>query len=165
MDDILKSTAKLFDQVTVEPDGKWSRISDGGPAASGIGRNDEKTSSDDEDLVEIKDLSRPSMIKNEGVSGFSAMKTPPMSSREQSSSSVAPSTAGTKRPIGQVVDLTLSSDEEEELQRTRKKTTIQTAPTSSSGYHSLQPSRPVGFGSLPVNPLPRVNFPGYPNPP
>lgn len=53
------------------------------------------------------------------------MRTPPISSREQSTSSAAPpNQSSNKRSVGQVVDLTLSSDEDDEPPRPAKRLLI-----------------------------------------
>lgn len=82
-----------------------------------------RTSSDgEEDLVEIRDLPRLASVKTEASREPGLMRTPPISSREQSTSSapLLPSSSN-KRSAGQVVDLTLSSDEDDDPPRGPKR--------------------------------------------
>lgn len=112
VDDILKSTPRSVDQVTIEPNGKWSQTS-----ASNLAPQEphERASSSDgeDDLIEIRDPPQLASVKREATTEGSILRTPPVSSREQSttSSGIQPAT-GNKRSSGAVVDLTLSSDEE-----------------------------------------------------
>ncbi|KAL9035327.1 MAG: hypothetical protein Q9214_006633 [Letrouitia sp. 1 TL-2023] len=154
--DILKSTPRDVDQVAIEPDGKWSRISERSPTSEGGGF----PNGDDDDLIEIKDMPRVAAVKSEAVSSASPfMRTPPASSREDSTSSTAPSSTGLKRSIGHVVDLTTSSDEEEEPQRPPKRQSLHPALPSSSKADqvasiSMRPRSDLGgMSSLPPKPV------------
>lgn len=126
--DILDKTPKSLDQVTVEPNGKWSTQAltpapsyDAGNGYSHRYGNGAGDFSDD-DLIEVTHDGRPtaSATPNTNGNGNGAMSsltapTPPISnneSREQSAGTVM-SPQGTKRKIIEVVDL-LSSDEDEE---------------------------------------------------
>lgn len=97
MQDILDSTPKDVDSVTVDPDGKWSVTTQRSPSAD-FGPN----SDDDEDIIEIQGLSQATRVNP--------------SSQTPSSSGVREGTAvprsSSKRPISQVIDLTLSDDDE-----------------------------------------------------
>lgn len=121
MDDILRSTPKSVDQVTIEPDGKWSQTSNKVPSPPRTS-NGRASSDGEEDLVEIRDVPRLASVKSEITLEPGLMRTPPISSREPSTSSALPSApiSGSKRSAGQVVDLTLSSDEDEEPPRAAK---------------------------------------------
>ncbi|KAI4140036.1 MAG: hypothetical protein L6R39_005988 [Caloplaca ligustica] len=163
LDDILKATPKFVDQVTIQPDGQWSRIAedDHSPGQS--------SSEDDEDLVEIKDPPRVAAVKNEVANGSGYMRTPPASSREQSSSSVPPPSTGTKRSAGAVIDLT--SDDDEDGQRSSKRPAIPTYP-SNRAYHRSESVTPgtgdsAPFRSYITHPLSKSNLihGGYPRPP
>ena len=114
-----------MDQVTIEPNGKWSQTFGRDTAPRDSTRH--PSSDDEEELVEIRDMPRLASVKNEAQREPGMMRTPPISSREQSTSS-APSS--NKRPAGQVVDLTLSSDEDDEPPRGPKR---QVTHKSSSG--------------------------------
>ena len=163
MNDILMNTARSVEQVTVEPDGRWSRISQtDAPSNQGGARS----SSDDEDLVEIQDLPRVAAVKNEAtLSSASMTRTPPYPSREQSEASIPSRPTTGKRPHGQTIDLTISSDEDEEPIRPPKR---QSTQNSLNGHPSLRsvplsgietpPSRgPNGYSfTLPRPTLPRT---------
>ncbi|CAF9906400.1 SUMO ligase siz1 [Imshaugia aleurites] len=117
--DILKSTLKSVDQVTIEPNGTWSQTAGG---ALSPRTSNERTSSDgEEDLVEIRDLPRLASVKTEVSREPGLMRTPPISSREQSTSSAPQPPSSNKRSAGQVVDLTLSSDEDDDPPRGPKR--------------------------------------------
>ncbi|KAL8737941.1 MAG: hypothetical protein Q9181_001204 [Wetmoreana brouardii] len=162
---ILMSTPKSVDQVTVEPDGKWSQIAE----AETLHKGGQDSSDDDEDLVEIKDPPRLAAVKNETINGRSSMMTPPTSSREQSSSSVH---AAAKRSMSAVIDLT-SDDDEEETRRSSKRPAMPTypvTPTYSSSSENSHPQLDRGstlFGSYPINPVHKSNYAqrGYAHPP
>lgn len=120
---ILDSTPKSADQVTIEPNGHWLQTSGNDPSPPRTS-NGRASSDDDDDLVEINDMPRVASVKTEVTREPGLMQTPPISStsREQSSSSAPPPHPLTnKRPASQVVDLTLSSDEDEEPPRAAKR--------------------------------------------
>ena len=137
VDDILKSTPKSVDQVTIEPDGKWFHTSGGAPSPR---RTNGRNSSDGEDdLVEIRDMPRLASVKTEFTRELGLMRTPPISSREQSTSSAAPlSQSSNKRSVGQVVDLTLSSDEDDEPPRPAKRPLIHKSSSSIPKFPGLE---------------------------
>lgn len=111
INDILRKTRASVDQVIIEPNGEFHTTD----ANASPKRNGEQTSSEeDDDLLEIRTMPRIAAVKGE-ISAIS--KTPPESSREHS---VMTSNSG-KRAIGQVIDLTFSSDEEEEPPRAPKR--------------------------------------------
>ena len=127
--DILKLTPKSVDQVTIEPDGTWSQTGGCPPSPK---TSKARTNSDaEEDLVEIRDLPRLASVKTEVSREPGLMRTPPISSREQSTSSAPLPPASNKRSAGQVVDLTLSSDEDDDPPRGPKRQ--QLVHKSSSG--------------------------------
>ena len=131
--DILKSTPKSVDQVTIEPNGTWSQTAGGAPSPR---TSNGRTSSDgEEDLVEIRDLPRLASVKTEVSREPGLMRTPPISSREHSTSSAPLPPPSNKRSAGQVVDLTLSSDEDDDPPRGPKRQ--QLVHKSSSGFGKL----------------------------
>ena len=167
VDDILKSTPKSIDQVVIEPDGKWAQTTGSAPSPP---RTNGRTSSDGEDdLVEIQDMPRLAPVKKEVTNEPGLMRTPPISSREQSfSSAAAPIPASSKRSSGPIVDLTLSSDEEDEPPRPAKR---QMTHRPSSGLPRLSsidsiPIRPNGV-EMPRNPFAPPSYVAkeYRNPP
>ena len=131
--DILKSTPKSVDQITIEPNGTWSQATGGAPSPR---TSNGRTSSDgEEDLVEIRDLPRLASVKTEVSREPPLMRTPSMSSREQSTSTAILPLSSNKRSAGQIVDLTLSSDEDDDPPRGPKRQ--QLIHKSSSGLVRL----------------------------
>ena len=143
VDDILKSTSREVDQVTVEPNGVWRKISEeDDPSQS---RGGQASDSDDGDLVEIKDMPRMVAVKAEGFPAGGSpmmMRTPPMSSREPSASAGKPST-NHKRPAPEVIDL---SSDEDAPPRAPKRQATNSQPNGIPPY-SPEPSRPTYPGS------------------
>ena len=121
VDDILKSTPKSVDQVTIEPNGNWSQTS--GTNVTPRQSNGRAQSNDsDDDLIEIQDPPQIANVKREATAEGNFLRTPPITSREQSNSSgVLPPTGSNKRSSEVIVDLTLSSDEDEEPVRPAKR--------------------------------------------
>lgn len=126
--EILEKTLSSTDQVTIEPDGKWSQTSEL-DTQPGYGHN-QTYSGDDDELVEIKDVPRIAAAKNKGASYASP-------AREQQASTPSVSSTGSKRSINQVIDLTFSSDENDEPPRTPKR---QLVASSSNGFPSFPSS-------------------------
>ncbi|KAI9714852.1 MAG: SUMO ligase siz1 [Bogoriella megaspora] len=130
--DILQSTSS--DQVTIEPNGSWSS----GDNLSGPGTNgsfeDDDSDEDNDDLVDITE-SRVNQIKKEeptSANPFSVTaRTPPLTSRETSS---APQTNSNKRKRSEVIDLTLSDEDDD------------SPPIRPAKRHA------PGVGSTPANP-------------
>ncbi|TKA31558.1 hypothetical protein B0A54_15691 [Friedmanniomyces endolithicus] len=129
-EDILNRTPKSVEKVDVEPDGKWKVIREEEEQQSNGTTNKLRASYDDDfddDLVEVPDLTyRPNntlqrewqpppatLLPPFGALPY-AVHTPLPSSREQSfAQSVASSArAGSKRPSGAVIDLTVSDDDD-----------------------------------------------------
>ena len=111
--DILAHTSA--DQVTIEPNGKWSH-GDKSAAQSTNGQNQQDDDSDD-DLIDITDM-RINQVKKEEpllATPFSRMtaQTPPSTSREASS---APHSQTNKRKRQEVIDLTLSDEDDDDDQ-------------------------------------------------
>lgn len=149
--DILKSTPKSVDQVTIEPNGTWSQTAGGAPSPR---TSNGRTSSDgEEELVEIRDLPRFTSVKAEVFREPGLMRTPPISSREQSTSSAPMPSSSNKRNAGQVVDLTISSDEDDDPPRAPKRQ--QLVHKSSSGLARIPGLENVSLranGSMPRHP-------------
>lgn len=135
VDDILKSTPRAVDQVMIEPNGKWSHISQAvaPPRVDGT-----RSSSDDDDLIEIRDVPRLSAVKSEATQMPASMaRTPPHSSREQTSNLAAPLSGSGKRSIGQVIDLTFSDDDDDdEPPRAPKRQVVQHSTGGLTTFHA-----------------------------
>ena len=141
VNDILKSTPKFIEQVIIEPNGSWRQVSPTDGLSHQRSNRGAQSSEDDDDLIEIQDMPRVAAVKDEVPSTFASMtRTPPYSSRESSSS---------KRPIGQVIDLTLGESDEEQAPKGTKR--LHTSYTEMS--NSPHPS--TISGSYPDASLPR----------
>jgi len=114
VNDILNLTPKGVEAVTVEPNGTWHIQSQGENTGGRTSNPTPSDDGDDDDLVEISNGSGFQLPKLETLTPLS-VRTPPFSSREESTapSTSRPSTNGNKRPRGDVIDLTLSDDEDD----------------------------------------------------
>ena len=110
--------------MTIEPDGSWSLIRSTSPFDGT--RKTLHGDDDEEDIVEIQGMGPPRRATfPTPVSG-----TPTVSSREPSVPSTAIS-SGSKRPRGAIVDLTLtSSDEEDDPPRDSKRLSFMSRPSN-----------------------------------
>ena len=130
--DIIKSTARDIEQVTVEPNGKWA-IYAVEPATPEHSRP--SASDDDDDIVEISD-NRVLSLKTESTPAASLNQTPPYSSREQSvvSSAARQPSSAPKRPASAVIDLTESDDEDSS--RPNKQPNLGQGPHTALSFNS-----------------------------
>lgn len=119
MRDILEKTPKDLESVTIEPNGRWlikSPQDDHQDTANG-------TALEDDDLVELSEASVAGGRRMETPRTFTpSVRTPASSGRDGSAS--APRGAASfsaKRPAPAVVDLTADSDDEEPVERPRKR--------------------------------------------
>ncbi|OQU99706.1 SAP domain-containing protein [Cladophialophora immunda] len=118
VNDILNLTPKSVEAVNVEPDGKWhiqsehettSRRSNPTPSDDDDGDDDD----DDGDLVEIRNGPSFRLSNLETLTPHS-VKTPPLSSREVSTAPSAAKQSGhSKKRPREVIDLTLSDEEDD----------------------------------------------------
>ncbi|KAK3071772.1 E3 SUMO-protein ligase pli1 [Teratosphaeriaceae sp. CCFEE 6253] len=155
-EDILSRTPKSIEKVDVEPDGEWRMIQEGTEQQADGTTNKPRASYDDDfddDLVEVPDPSNKPVnsVKYDSqplLSPFGAppfsINTPPLSSREPSvAQSVASGAyrAGSVRPSGAIIDLTLS-DEDDEPPRPAKRqqtaTSNQQQQQGTQNSHSAQ---------------------------
>ena len=146
MQDILKSTSKNTEEVTIEPDGRW-HLGKGAetPVANG-NSNSNPTPSDDgdsDDMLEIIENPTTQSLKREHQPMAltpSSVRTPPLNSRDESR---APSTAsGTasrsnKRPASEVIDLTFSDDDDDDQPPVKRQ-----RPSMSSSTNSFRARPP-----------------------
>jgi hypothetical protein len=147
--EILQKTSKSTEQVTIEPNGEWHV--DGDQNAREQKTNGYQTAngadddSDDDDLIEITDP-RTRQIKQEApVTPFS-LNTPSVGSREASVStapgSISRPQVGQKRK-SEVIDLTLSDDDEPPRPNKRQETSYNTPNSipdqrNNNGYQVLK---------------------------
>jgi len=159
--DILKSTPKSTEQITIEPDGTWRQ---GAPTEDfripmSLLKRKPPESWDYEDLVDITDHRITDLKGDSSSTSQSHARTPlTTSSREASTAaSTAPRSNGSKRAADDIIDLTLSDDDDEPPHRPMKRQSVGT------GIGSLaQPSRL----SLPARLLPQnENTFNLPQPP
>lgn len=149
--DILSSTGKDVEQVTVEPDGRWHLDSNNTPAPTNRKRKANATpdSDDDNELIMLGDS--PPIMNGTALNGQTltpmSVRTPPINGRE---SSVATSHRSTsKRPRQdthkEVIDLTLSDDDDDEEQDARPH--VKSRPSMpnvfSSSSSNLNPNAPA----------------------
>ncbi|KIW47067.1 hypothetical protein, variant 1 [Exophiala oligosperma] len=143
VNDILNSTSMDTEAVTVQPDGRWSIQTEGDNSNQ---RKSNPTPSDDDDddddLVELGDKPDP-RPKVETLTPHS-VRTPPLSSREESS---APSASRpNKRQREDVIDLTLSDDEAPAPKARRLPDPVASTVRSPDRYHfHLPPPNPPSY--------------------
>lgn len=185
--EILQQTSRSTDQVTIEPDGKWSTGVSINVSAitNGTYKTQAPDPDSDDDIVEVSDY-RINSIKAEATNTpISLARTPPMSSREPSMvNSAAPRSGTGSKRTHDVVDLTLSDDDEDDEPVRPNKRVAYSTPNSnpdpvrkpSFGQPSLLPNNfamPVGGVGFrmpgpqsPQRPPGNVNFVmGQPQPP
>lgn len=123
-EEILESTSRSIEQVTIEPNGVWRVVKeDEEKGMSNVAKGGTRASYDDDFDDDVIPVEAPNpTMKTEGLhvgrdwnaSASNAFNTPPLSSREPSvpqSSTTVGNTNGTKRG-SHVIDLTLSEDED-----------------------------------------------------
>ncbi|KXJ97544.1 PINIT domain-domain-containing protein [Microdochium bolleyi] len=129
--EILEQTSESEEQVTIEPDGSWRpQGSDHGTRSNGYADSSAKVEDDDDLLI----MSAPSF--NGFVDSFGTpirqlttdTSTPTGGSREP----VAPPRSGGTKRTAEVIDLTLSSDDEEPVARPAKRQNLGTEQHMSS---------------------------------
>lgn len=140
MDNILQSTAPSVEQVMIEPDGTWSKPGEDGNAS----KRDDSPEGDD-DLVEISD-ERPAVKQEATPVRFSLNRSTPAESREPSSAPSAARSSANKRPASEVIDLTLS-DEDEAPRPPPKRPAYQQPNGHTIGYRNYPPGRPYYQGN------------------
>jgi E3 SUMO-protein ligase PIAS1 len=140
VNDILNLTSKGVEAVIVEPNGSW-HLQNQADAANGRPKNptpsDDDDDDDDDDLVEIRNDTTLQPPRLETLTPHS-VRTPPLSFREESSapSTSRPSANPNKRPRD-VIDLTLSDDEDGPSSKAPR-----TSSTSSDRVISSSRARP-----------------------
>lgn len=154
VNDILTSTRRDIDAVTIAPDGKWYLPKNDSSASEVSGRGNPTPSDDeDDDLVEIRDEPDPPRARVEMLTPHS-VRTPPLSSREESR---APSTSAPrssqKRPREDFIDLTLSDDEDGPAPKAQRTM----APNSDNSSRS-EPTQDRYYFQLPRPDLPPYNY-------
>ncbi|KAI9641561.1 E3 SUMO-protein ligase pli1 [Ciborinia camelliae] len=116
---ILKSTSRSVDQVTVEPEGQWKLYNKPDPTSSRPGVASSDFSDDDDDLIELSpdggklstSITKTEISNGNGTQAPSARDS--LSAAPSNRSNPTGSLTGSKRPITEIIDLTSSGDEEE----------------------------------------------------
>lgn len=167
-EEILNTTSKSIEQVTIEPDGQWSVDQDDEDKgksnhAKGEARAAWDDDFDDDEIVVLDSPKAPTNgVKHEynaaspmGPPGFS-FNTPPLSSREVS---LARSNASAQRPANKraasaVIDLTLDDEEEQPPRPAKRQTTGNSLGGPTSSYNTPlslpEPTRPQAYLQQPV---------------
>ena len=165
MADVLQSTSKNTEEVTIEPDGRWHLGKGTETPMQNGNHNSNPTPSDEgdsDDVLEI--IENPQPVKREYLPTAltpSSVRTPPINSREPSR---APSTAAsasrsTKRPASDIIDLTFSDDDDDQPVVKRQRPSMSSStnsfirppdpnrtgtPVAGNGFSfSMQPPPPV----------------------
>lgn len=159
VNDILSSTSTETEAVTVTPEGKW-HLQKEDDTNNNNRRNNPTPSEDDEDddLVEIRDdpFTKP---KVDTLTPHN-VRTPPLSSREDSRApSMSAPRSASKRPREDVIDLTLSDDEDVPASKIQRTTSVsasdltKTRPLDNRYYFQLPPPNPSsGFNLDRIHP-------------
>ncbi|OAQ62301.1 Zinc finger domain-containing protein, MIZ-type [Pochonia chlamydosporia 170] len=125
--DILANTPSDLENVTIEPNGHWAMKTSRDENLKSNG-----TTFEDDDDLEISEISIVSRRLETPKTNTPIIGTPASGGRDSSAS--APrgiATTSAKRPAAAVIDLTLSSDDEEPTQRPRKRQN-----TSATGFQA-----------------------------
>lgn len=110
VNDVLANTPQDMEQVTIEPDGKWSQISE--PDVTPSTSSNQTVSADDDELIEIRDMPRVVSVSN-GYPHLTSNSPQNISTEPPTASLIVP-TGGAKRSH-LIIDI--SSDEEGGEQR------------------------------------------------
>lgn len=152
--EILHQTPSSIEQVTIEPDGHWSFSgSESNGSASRVKQENgtgagEEDDEDSDDLVEIVNPRFKSIKSEAPATPFSLLHTPPLISREASSAPMGVR-AGQKRK-SEVIDLTLSDDDEEPV-RPAKRQAFNTPNSDQARNGYLNPNGPVQLRATPAD--------------
>ncbi|KAB8291821.1 hypothetical protein EYC80_006606 [Monilinia laxa] len=141
---ILQSTSRSVDQVTVEPEGQWKLYSkpDAISSQPGVASSD---FSDDDDLIELSPGGRKAStpITRIGASNGTGTQAPStrdsLSAAPSNRSNPVGSSLGGKRPISEVIDLTSSGDEEEPATRPPKRQYTSGPPVLNGAAPTFRP--------------------------
>ena len=137
MDEILRVTSPDVEQVVVQPDGTWSAAERPGGVTPGTddGCNDDD---DTDDLIEINEPAS-SAVKREPLPSNIMLERTPTQSRETSAPSSAARPSSKKRSAAQVIDLTASDEEDDEMPVPSPKRLALNFPIRGNSRDSHQP--------------------------
>lgn len=162
--EILEKTSSSVDQVNIEPDARWSPVGannsrpNGRSNGTANGHGDDDSEDSDDDLVEISKTKQPVMKVEASNVPFSFTNitppnqpsmTPPVAHSAASGSGPRP---GQKRK-SEVIDLTLSDDDEPPAKKTHYNTpnSLPDYRSTKSGYSSYPSPRQISHYALPTN--------------
>ncbi|KAK5162385.1 hypothetical protein LTR04_003898 [Oleoguttula sp. CCFEE 6159] len=153
--EILNSTSADIDQVTIEPDGRWSKnvATDGSANQNGAAHDDD---GDEDDLVEIVDAVKTFKKENSTALPSYITQTPPLSSREASAATSSART-GNKRSSAAVIVISDDDDDEESVRPMKRQ-----VPNYNTSYNT--PNSMAGYPNGHNNEMPYVpgaNMPRY----
>jgi E3 SUMO-protein ligase PIAS1 len=135
VDEILHSTSSDIEQVTIEPHGAWHYAKTDDDSQNNNIPTGGADDDDDDDFIEIGHLFTPKLKREDASDSFNLHTTPSTQDRIPS----VPKSSQ-KRPAPQVIDLTISDDEDDEPPRPPKRQALGTGdhPLSLSRGNSLQ---------------------------
>lgn len=152
VEEILRTTPKSTEQITIEPNGDWSVVKDADSEQKANGSQArahyDDDFDDDEDLVEIDGPPNNTINRLKTEATGSPMfaqpptptyvnQTPPFSSREPSvAQSAASAPRPAKRAANAVIDLTLSDEDEPPRPAKRHATSYNHSNTASTSYNT-----------------------------
>ncbi|KAG5982209.1 hypothetical protein E4U55_002192 [Claviceps digitariae] len=129
--DILTNTSKDLETVVIEPNGRWStKASHEDTPQSAKG-----TAFEEDDELEISEISVIPRRLDTPKTNTPIIGTPASTERDSTASAPRAATCSTKRPAAAVIDLTLSSDDDEPAQRPRKR--LNTAANNSRASNGI----------------------------
>lgn len=139
--DILDNTPKSVESVTIDVDGRWSVAVE----ASNSPMPDTDDEYDDhDDIIEISD-SRVSRIKGE----ITPSSVSPIARSSREPSSIPRGSISNKRPISQVIDLTLSDDDDDDPRPAKRMSSFLTPSSMGSDSRGgLAVFEAMGFDGL-----------------
>ncbi|KAG6007720.1 hypothetical protein E4U54_008792 [Claviceps lovelessii] len=115
--DILTNTSKDLETVVIEPNGHWStKTAHEEPPRSAKG-----TAFEEDDDLEISEINVVPRRMDTPKTNTPIIGTPASTGRDSTASAPRAGNYSTKRPAAAVIDLTLSSDDDEPVQRPRKR--------------------------------------------
>ena len=143
--DILKEVGRGVEQVTIEPNGKWSDQSKQSTPSKMMGKhrhsiNQADIDDEDDDIIEISDIAADT-LKAEATNPSQPGRTmhgadvfgPSSVAGSSTPSSAQRNPASSKRPASQVVDLTLSDSDDEPIRPPKRQQLVHPFNISNGG--------------------------------
>lgn len=158
--EILTSTPRNVDQVVIEPDGSWHSPEEPGTATLG---GVTPATDDEDDVIEIKEPGAASVKREPVPLSLLGLQQTPAQSREASTTSSAAPFSGRKRPAAEVIDLTLSDDDDSPARPARRRALSGAVSANSRHAYngtsngSLASRGSFQFGSQPSSETPSQN--------